>query len=115
MQRKLLTMLFILSLGIYQYGKIVSYIGCKISEINNTVARCDCEKANGDFTSNSAVPLQKLVVKEKVDDIFSEQHQETTPLIIRTNNQNASTRYDALAGGFHSSIFEPPRGLSFSI
>ena len=72
MRQKTLTIIFILSLAIYQYGKIVGYISCRISEMTSTITPCDCEKMTKDISNAATASSQKNNLKEKPEDFFEQ-------------------------------------------
>jgi len=101
-------MLFIFSLVIYQYGKIVSYIGCKIGEITSTVSHCSCENLGSDLTNGNTVPIQKSVIKERTDDFFIG-FNTIAPSTFKISSNKTVKSCLALANGCHLAIFQPPR------
>ncbi|MBS1598009.1 MAG: hypothetical protein JST75_07270 [Bacteroidetes bacterium] len=103
------TIIFILSLVIYQYGKIVGYIGCRISEITNSVPQCDCEKFGRDLSNNSALPFQKSTLKERSEDFFTQNFSEAVKKIIPSQSSKITEPDKALAIGYNNAIFQPPR------
>ena len=109
MRRQLLTMIFIFSLVIYQYGKIVSYIGCKISEITSTISQCDCEKFGSDVSNTNTTPVQKSVIKEKAEDFFTCPGSKVPQEFSYVSTIKKAPTSLALATGCSSAIFQPPR------
>lgn len=95
-----------------QYGKLISYWNCKVTNSSDPVAvQCDCEKiltdTNGDDDSNVMARVQKA---DKAWDFY---HVNIPVKISDFNFSFISAIRKALIslipGDFHLSVFQPPR------
>ncbi len=110
MQRKIFTMIFISILVSYQYGRVISYLGCRINNIISQKTTCDCEKQVKDGANGDAQPYsEKNVVKEKSDDLFLD-HNTTASVWIDDIRITKTIFFQPGLLKEHSNhIFQPPR------
>jgi hypothetical protein len=96
---------------LFQYGKILTYINCRIESIINNSAQCDCEKQiKNSSDNNQSAPIQKTVIKEKTtEELFT--------IVTGKDFYNKSVQEiilykpatTLLLTGFNKTIFQPPR------
>jgi len=110
MRQKTVSLLFILSLVISQYGKIIGYVGCRINNLITTTATCDCEKQIKSGVTDNTQPIsEKNSVREKFDEVYVI-HQ--CPSLNFTQVPAGSpilTASAALFAGIQNSVFQPPQ------
>ena len=97
---------------LFQYGKILTYVNCRIENIiNNNNAPCDCEKQIKNSIDNTQTnPLQKSVVKEKITDELFTVEPEKRMYNFSTGNINLlKPATTLLLNEFNKIIFQPPR------
>ena len=113
MPRTLLSIFFLSVMTLFQFGRVMGYLHCKLDHIiNNNTATCDCEKQVTDNPVNtSSNSQQKTFPKEKTaedfflicqaEDLhcFGLLHLQTKPLPGIAN----------IPTGFNRPIFQPPR------
>lgn len=110
--RKLLSILFLCMVMLFQYGKILTYVNCRIENmINNNNAPCDCEKQIKNSADNTQKnPLQKTAVKEKItEELFTIESEKRIYHFSTENISLLKPSTTLLLTGFDKTIFQPPR------
>ena len=78
--------------------------------MTSSVTHCDCEKFGKDLANTATSPLsQKLTLKERPDDLFVNYHSRILAGVICISSIKITKQHSALASGFNSTIFQPPR------
>ncbi|HLK28396.1 MAG TPA: hypothetical protein VKT28_07430 [Puia sp.] len=112
MLKKLSSIFFLSLILLFNYGKAVIYLHCRIENFIATGSTyCDCEKQitdNADINQNNTA--QKTTFKEKGNDnIFAVNHQFA---LNRQNKPSSAYHLDNtshIQSGFLSNIFQPPK------
>jgi len=110
--QKTTAILFLILFSAIQYGKLISYWNCKVTNTSDTRAvQCDCEKiltdTNGDKDSN-------LLARVQVNDKIEEWSNAYPSVIIQAENVNITVNTNPVLSfspstGYTGSIFQPPR------
>lgn len=112
--RKTTAILFLILFSTIQYGKLISYWNCKITNTSDKRAvQCDCEKiltdTNGDADSN-------LLATVRVTDKIEEWYNAYPSLPVQAINFNVALNSlpaipSTPSTGYAGSIFQPPKFL----
>jgi hypothetical protein len=109
--QKIYALVFMLLFSTMQYGKLVSYWKCKVTNIGEIPAlQCDCEKILSASNSNENPSLfAKINFKEKTDEClrFYSIRLIRSNCIERFKHTSKMTRIPTVL--FSGSIFQPPR------
>ena len=104
--------MFISIFCMLQYGKIVSYWHCMLSNaIYTASANCDCKKILLDDIDGIETALSgNISLKEKVEELYTFQWMQTVkakvqPIFSFVFSNNTSL----LPPGFHALVFQPPK------
>lgn len=110
MQRKIFTIIFISILASYQYGKVISYFGCRINNIINQNSTCDCQKQVKDGINGDAQPYpDKNLVKEKSDDLYLDHYTAVCAWVDDIKISKTNFFQFGLLAEYSNHIFQPPR------
>jgi hypothetical protein len=102
--------LLILFFG-FHTDKLLSYLGCRLSNISNNTTKCDCEKQVNDGPAPDQQPYsQKEISGERTDEFFLSFPGVLTPGAYSLTDQKpwASQSNSIPRAGFIASIFRPP-------
>lgn len=102
--------LFIILLTGYQYGKIVSYIGCKLYSVTQKTTTCDCEKQQTKEIGNNEWPYsEKLAIKIFSDDLFFRQVSWACFSSSIYGGNLPCSHEPGILNGLPTPVFQPPR------
>ena len=105
---KITALVFLALFAAMQYGKLISYLNCKVT--STRTVHCDCEKILTDSNGNAATNLQANQVKDKMEDWYTwsttlPNAAKVCPVFTHPISNHTSFR----TNGFNKVIFQPPR------
>lgn len=110
--QKTTAILFLFLFSAIQYGKLISYWNCKITNTSDARAvQCDCEKiltdTNGDEDSNL---LTRVQINDKVEEWYNADPSVIIPAKNFKINLNTNPVISSSPStGYTGSIFQPPK------
>jgi hypothetical protein len=110
LQKPVAILFLILSFAI-QYGKLISYLNCSVTNTSDTRAvQCDCEKiltdTNGDEDANL---LARVQMNDKIEEWYNAKPLVSTTAFNLKLTINATPVLSSPSSGYIGSVFEPPR------
>lgn len=110
--QKIIAIIFLMIFSVTQYGKLIDYWNCKITNSSDTRAvQCDCEKilidTNGDA---DATVFARMNLNDKAEDWV--RGPEYTPIANNSYgflNNHSSIILISPSIGFIGNVFQPPK------
>jgi hypothetical protein len=95
---------------VFQYGRILDYMECRIAAAIETKTDCGCETRLIAATDNeTSAPLHEHSLKNYTEEFFDHENSSTTALNISVTKQYNNRFVQSSPVGFSKSIFQPPR------
>lgn len=109
--KKLISIFFLFSFFLFQYGKILDYMECRITAALASKADCGCDTKLAAVQNNNdaAAPLHQHQLKNYTEEFFEDQL--TTKFILPFSEELNYKIQPAgpLPAGYYNAIFQPPR------
>ena len=103
-------LIFLIILFATQYGKLVSYWECKITNSSDIRAvQCDCEKILNDTNEDDASLLNRVHFKEKSEESFHFYACQVPQLDLVNRIDGVIIKPADLSSGFKGYVFHPPQ------
>jgi hypothetical protein len=112
--QKMIALIFLILFTAIQYGKLISYWKCKVTNTSDALAvQCDCDKiltdSNGD---DDATVLAKTQAKDKVDERFYFHKSLVESASCLITSKITTKIWASHSDGFTGYVFQPPRFIT---
>lgn len=110
--QKIIAIIFLTIFSAIQYGKLISYWNCKITNTSDTRAvQCDCEKILTDTNGDEDATILSLIhVKDKTEEWFNFHKYLPVPEnYFRLSTKKTSRVLSFPSVGFPGDPFQPPK------
>ena len=109
--KKLISIFFLFSFFLFQYGKMLDYIECRIAAAIKSKSDCGCDSrlsATSQENKNPQ-PLHQHHLKNYTEEFFDHQYTSFPQLLATCVTTTAVLPAEKLPAGFAKGIFQPPR------
>jgi hypothetical protein len=115
--KKGISIFFLLLFFVFQYGKMLDYMECRIQAAIEATPDCGCETKLTGFTENDpfSAPYHQHQLKNYTEEFF-DQHFSLLPALPEVvSKQYQLAAIQPVPEGCNKSIFQPPKSLFISL
>jgi hypothetical protein len=114
--RKAASIFLLLLFFVFQYGRILDYMECRIVAAIEATPDCGCDTKLVAATDNNApAPLHQHSLKNYTEEFFDDKHHSLAALPVINSKQYHNHFIQSAPTGYSSPVFQPPRACFISL